>query len=415
MLRRTGSAERLQHVGQIELPSRSGCACVSTTPSAELFDKRRTTCTMIIEPRYEVIVHDGGSSLTTRATHIWAVALTGAALFMITLDNLIVLSTLPSMQRDLGGLARPAAVGRRRLHPRLRRPHADAAPRSATATAAGACSSSGLLRVHRLLGRGRALARASRSSSLARAVQGLGAALLMPLTLTLLLGRLPARAPHAPRSASGRRSPGSAWRSARCSAACIVETLDWHWIFWINVPVGLTAAALAPRRLTESRGAPGAARPAGPRARERRPARRSSGRPRAATRTAGPRASHARRVRDRRRRCWARSSARSGAPPPRCCRSRLFRRPRLRRRQRGRVRLPLHDVRGVLPDHPVPHAGAWRLRRRGRRRDAAVDADAARRLALHGRARWPHRQPAADRGRRAPAARRGHARAPPSR
>jgi MFS family permease len=40
--------------------------------------------------------------VTTRATHIWAVALTGAALFMITLDNLIVLATLPSMQRDLG-------------------------------------------------------------------------------------------------------------------------------------------------------------------------------------------------------------------------------------------------------------------------------------------------------------------------
>src|SRR6201747_591760 len=40
--------------------------------------------------------------VTTRATHIWAVALPGAALFMITLDNLIVLSTLPSMQRDLG-------------------------------------------------------------------------------------------------------------------------------------------------------------------------------------------------------------------------------------------------------------------------------------------------------------------------
>ena len=43
-----------------------------------------------------------GASLTTRATHIWAVALTGAALFMITLDNLIVVSTIPSMQRDLG-------------------------------------------------------------------------------------------------------------------------------------------------------------------------------------------------------------------------------------------------------------------------------------------------------------------------
>ncbi len=43
-----------------------------------------------------------GVRLTTRATHIWAVALTGAALFMITLDNLIVVSTIPSMQADLG-------------------------------------------------------------------------------------------------------------------------------------------------------------------------------------------------------------------------------------------------------------------------------------------------------------------------
>ena len=35
-------------------------------------------------------------------TRTWAVALTGAALLMITLDALIVLATLPAMQRDLG-------------------------------------------------------------------------------------------------------------------------------------------------------------------------------------------------------------------------------------------------------------------------------------------------------------------------
>src|SRR4051812_42443528 len=51
-------------------------------------------CTMVIVHEEELV--------TTRATHIWAVALTGAALFMITLDNLIVLATLPAMQRGLG-------------------------------------------------------------------------------------------------------------------------------------------------------------------------------------------------------------------------------------------------------------------------------------------------------------------------
>jgi len=34
----------------------------------------------------------------------------------------------------------------------------------------------------------------------------------------------------------------------------VVQGLDWHWIFWINVPIGLAAAVLSMARLPESRG-----------------------------------------------------------------------------------------------------------------------------------------------------------------
>ena len=190
--------------------------------------------------------------LTTRATHIWAVALTGAALFMITLDNLIVVSTLPSMQRDLGvsidrlqwvvdayilafavliltGAALGDRYGRRRM--------LVAGLLVFTASSAAGGLSANLTQL-----------------VIARSVQGLGAALLMPLTLTLLSAAFP---PERRTAALGLWSSiaGLGVALGPLLGGVLVETLDWHWIFWINVPVGLTAAALAPRRLTESRGA----------------------------------------------------------------------------------------------------------------------------------------------------------------
>ena len=193
-----------------------------------------------------------GVRLTTRATHIWAVALTGAALFMITLDNLIVVSTIPSMQVDLGvsidrlqwvvdayilvfavfiltGAALGDRYGRRRML-------VVGLLVFSAASAAGALSND----LTQLV--------------VARAVQGLGAALLMPLTLTLLSAAFP---PERRTAALGLWSSiaGLGVALGPLLGGLIVESLDWHWIFWINVPVGVTAAILAPRRLTESRGA----------------------------------------------------------------------------------------------------------------------------------------------------------------
>ena len=190
--------------------------------------------------------------MTTRRTHIWAVALTGAALFMITLDNLIVLATLPSMQRDLGvsldrlqwvvdayilafavliltGAALGDRYGRRRM------------------------LVVGLL-IFTLSSAAGALSTNLTQLVIARSVQGLGAAVLMPLTLTLLSSAFP---PERRTAALGMWSSiaGMGVALGPLLGGIIVETLDWHWIFWINVPVGFAAAALAPRRLTESRGA----------------------------------------------------------------------------------------------------------------------------------------------------------------
>jgi EmrB/QacA subfamily drug resistance transporter len=76
----------------------------------------------------------------------------------------------------------------------------------------------------------------------------------MPLTLTLLSAAFP---PERRTAALGLWSSiaGLGVALGPLLGGLIVESLDWHWIFWINVPVGVTAAILAPRRLSESRGA----------------------------------------------------------------------------------------------------------------------------------------------------------------
>jgi EmrB/QacA subfamily drug resistance transporter len=87
----------------------------------------------------------------------------------------------------------------------------------------------------------------------ARAVQGIGAAIVTPLTLTLLSEAVP----------PGRRGLAlGAWSGVSglgvalgpLVGGAVVDGISWHWIFWLNVPLGIALVPLARRGLTESFG-----------------------------------------------------------------------------------------------------------------------------------------------------------------
>ncbi len=192
------------------------------------------------------------SSTANRAR--WTLALVSAALFMVTLDNLVVTTALPTIRRSLGatigdlewtvnaytlsfavllltGAALGDRFGRRRLF----------VIGLSIFTAASAAA---------------ALAPTTSALIAARAVQGAGGAIVMPLTLTLLSEAFPAgRRGIALGIWSGVSGLGVALGPVVGGA--VIDGLSWHWIFWLNVPVGLIVAPLALTRLEESRGPAG--------------------------------------------------------------------------------------------------------------------------------------------------------------
>ena len=88
----------------------------------------------------------------------------------------------------------------------------------------------------------------------ARAVQGAGSALLMPLGLALLSAAFP---PERRGAAIGIFSAitGLAVASGPLVGGAVVQGLAWQWIFWINVPIGLLAIPLVLTKMKESHGA----------------------------------------------------------------------------------------------------------------------------------------------------------------
>jgi EmrB/QacA subfamily drug resistance transporter len=188
------------------------------------------------------------------------IAVTGAALFMVVLDNLIVAATLPTLQRSLHtsldsiewvidayiltfgvalltGAALGDRFGRRRMFV------AGLALFTASSAAAGLASSVDAL-------------------VLARVFQGLGGATLLPLTLTLVSTAFP---PERRGFALGLWSAiaGIGIALGPIAGGLLVSAGSWHLIFWVNVPIGILAALGALRALPADRGAHEPLDPAG--------------------------------------------------------------------------------------------------------------------------------------------------------
>jgi EmrB/QacA subfamily drug resistance transporter len=193
---------------------------------------------------------------TTHATrpHLgWVLGLTSTAYFMVILDSVVVITALPRMQRDLH-------VGLGSLQWTLNSFNIAFAAGIITAAALG--DRFGRRRVFNL---GLALftiasvacALAPNASELiaARTVQGLGGAIILPLSLTILTTAFPAERRGMIIGIYGGLA-GLAVAMGPIIGGAVTQGIDWHWIFWINVPIGAVALPLALRLLPESHGAP---------------------------------------------------------------------------------------------------------------------------------------------------------------
>src|SRR5262252_1908157 len=179
----------------------------------------------------------------------WALLLTSVAFFMVTLDSLVVVTALPAIHRELGGqvstlewavnayllvfaagIITAASIGER-----FGRRRVYVAGLALFSLASAAC----------------ALAPSTTLLIAARAMQGLGAAIVTPLSLTILT------------TAFGPERRGRVigiWGSVAGLAVAagplvgggVTQGLSWHWVFWVNVPVGLAGAALSRLRLPEA-------------------------------------------------------------------------------------------------------------------------------------------------------------------
>jgi len=86
-------------------------------------------------------------------------------------------------------------------------------------------------------------------------VQGLGGAAVLPLSLTILTAAFPVQRRGMIVGVYGGLA-GLAVAIGPLVGGVVTEGLDWHWIFWINVPIGVAASLLSLRLLPESYGAP---------------------------------------------------------------------------------------------------------------------------------------------------------------
>ena len=179
---------------------------------------------------------------------IWTFVITSIALVMVTLDNLVVTTALPVIRHDLHatleglewtvnaytltfavllltGAALGDRFGRRRLF----------VLGVAIFTAASAFA---------------AVAPSIEALNIARALQGVGGAIVTPLTLTLLSAAVPANRRGLALGAWGGMG-GLAVALGPLVGGAVVQGISWQWIFWLNVPdwsPADPAGVAAPRR-----------------------------------------------------------------------------------------------------------------------------------------------------------------------
>jgi len=188
---------------------------------------------------------------TNKAITRWVVALTGIGSLMAALDTLVVSNALNTIRLDLGaslaqlewtvnaynlsfavllitGAALGDRYGRRNMY---------ALGLGLFTAASAAC----------------ALAPNVGLLIAARAVQGAGSALLVPLGLALLSAAFP---PERRGVAIGMFSAitGLAVASGPLIGGAVVQGINWEWIFWLNVPIGAVAVPLVLTRMKESFG-----------------------------------------------------------------------------------------------------------------------------------------------------------------
>lgn len=189
--------------------------------------------------------------MSSRSRTLWTFVVTSVALFMVSLDNLVVTTALPSIRTNLNasleglewtvnaytltfavllltGAALGDRFGRRRLF----------VLGLLIFTAASAAA---------------AVAPNIDMLVAARAVQGIGGAVVTPLTLTLLSAAVPAQRRGLALGAWGAVG-GLAVALGPLVGGAVVEGASWQWIFWLNVPIGLLLIPLARWALAESRG-----------------------------------------------------------------------------------------------------------------------------------------------------------------
>ncbi|MEV1084817.1 MFS transporter [Streptomyces sp. NPDC050211] len=194
-----------------------------------------------------------GTAPTAKAPppRAWTVMLAGLGALLCSLDVVVVATALPALRADFGaslsqlewtinaynlvfacltltGAALGDRFGRRRMY------------------VAG-------LALFTLASAAAALASGPGQLITARAVQGAGAAVLLPLTLTLISEAFPAEKRGVAIGVWGGVT-GLGVAAGPVLGGAVTEGLSWQWIFWLNVPIGLAMLPLAATKLRESYG-----------------------------------------------------------------------------------------------------------------------------------------------------------------